>query len=130
MRTIRQSVVFISFLLMVFLTGCMGANEELIQGQWEFQEPHLKNLPAEPHLTLTWAFHGGQFYHYACCFNQELELSGRYRILSIEENKITLELFDVQGSEAQIGGELPIEIDSETGTIEIFGTGPFIRVSP
>jgi len=129
-KCVRFVNLSFSFLWIFFLTGCLGANEEFIQGRWEFEEPHLKNLPAEPHLTTTWEFNGGTFYYYACCFNQETELSGRYRILSDEGNIITLELFNVKGSASRIGGELRIEINPETDRLTIINGGPYIRLTP
>lgn len=126
----RRSVVFVALLLMIFFAGCMGPNEEFIQGRWEYQSDHLSNIPAESHLHVTWQFYGGSFYYYACCFNIDLELTGRYRILSTEGNIIDLELYDVQGSGSRISREIRIKIDSETDTLTIMGTKPFIRLTP
>jgi hypothetical protein len=43
---------------------------------------------------------------------------------------ITLELYDVKGSEARIAGELRIKINSETDTLTIINAGPYIRMTP
>ncbi len=130
MRTIRFPIVFVLLLLMISLTGCkMGANEEFIQGQWQFEVEHLKNLPAEPHLTMIWAFDGGYFYYDGCCFNQDSNLKGNYRILREEGNVLTLELYNVVGTETGIGGELRIEIDPATDSLTIINAGPYLRMT-
>ncbi|GAB4580364.1 MAG: hypothetical protein Fur0022_31040 [Anaerolineales bacterium] len=131
MFTFRRLTVCMFLILMVSLAGCMGANEEFIQGEWQFEEPHLRNLPAEPHLTVVWTFNGGYFYNYSCCFNQNVELSGNYRIMSDEGNVLILELYNFAGSEAFKGpSELRVEIDQATDTLKIYGAGPFTRMTP
>jgi hypothetical protein len=129
MITFRH-IVFSSFVLMIFLAGCMGPSEEYIQGRWEYQSEHLSNIPAESHLHVTWEFYGGSFYYYYCCFNAEIELTGHYRVLSNEENNIDLELYDVKGAASRINSEIRIKIDPDTDTLTIMGTSPFIRLTP
>jgi hypothetical protein len=128
---LRRFSVLAFFVSMLFLAGCMGANEEFIQGEWQFEEPHLRNLPAESHLTVVWNFDGGYFYNYSCCFNQNVELSGNYRILSEEGNVLILELYNMQGSEPSQGpGQLRLEIEQATDTLKVYGAGPFTRMTP
>ena len=130
MFTFRRTFFLASLFLLVFLAGCMGANEEYIQGRWEYQSEHLANIPAEKHLHITWEFYGGSFYYYVCCMNIDQELTGHYRIVSNDGNIIDLELYDVKGSNTGGNRELRIKIDQETDTLTIMGTKPFIRLTP
>lgn len=112
----------------VLLSGCMGPTEIKVQGRWLFEEPHLKNLNAESHLTLTWVFDGGFFRHYACCFNIDMEVSGRYRVKEVQGDVITIELYDVQGSASRFEGEIRIVVSPDDDTLNIQGSGPFSRI--
>jgi hypothetical protein len=125
-----RKTVFLPVILMIFLAGCMGANEEYIQGRWEYQSDHLSNIPAESHAHVTWQFYGGSFYYYYCCFNAEIELTGNYRIMNDEDNIIDLELYNIKGSGSRGNRQIRIKIDPETDTLTIMGTFPFIRLTP
>lgn len=130
MFTFRRLTITVFFLSLVLLTGCMGANEEFIQGEWHFSEPHLRNLPAESHLTTVWTFDGGYFYNYTCCFNTDTELRGNYRIESDEGNVLTLELYNVDGWSSQATGQLRVEVNAVDDTIQVYGSGPYTRMTP
>ncbi len=117
-------------LILFATTSCMGETETFIQGTWRFDNPHLRTIVAEKYLTTTWDFHGGTYYYRACCFNIDLEMTGRYRILNVRENEITLELFDSRGSEYSFNTEIRLVLDRTNGTLQIMGDGPYILILP
>jgi hypothetical protein len=129
-KTQKGLILIIIVFLMMGAAGCMGPTESFIQGQWVYDEEHLKNLNAEQHLTVTWVFRGGSFRYVACCFNQNEEIMGNYRILEVEEDRILIQLYNAEGVGRPIGGEVLIKIDPENDTISIMGSGPYMRVSP
>jgi hypothetical protein len=123
-------------LLAMALTGCKkDPNVEFIQGLWYYKDAHLANIPAESAQTTNWEFYNWTFTLDTCCF-YEAYYSGYYRILESKDNKLTLELYHLQGT---IGGTvlhrddpmtIVIKIDPEADTIRITGDGPYTRVGP
>ncbi len=116
-----------------FVTGCMDPNLQFIEGTWHYDDEHLKQVAAEQHLEITWSFHRGRFAMTSCCFG-EAEMTGNYRILKSEGDKIVLELYNQQGHE---GGhvitdahsfQMNVALDRETGTLRIGRFGPYERV--
>jgi hypothetical protein len=119
----RKTISLFIILFSMLLASCAPPSEAAIQGWWEWNSVHLQSIAGEQHLTTVWNFDGGSFYHSACCFNTDLEVSGRYRILDSGEDFITIELYDTQGTGFRFGGEMRIEI--EDGTLTIQGAGPY-----
>ena len=124
-------IVLSTVWVVILIGGCQPSpNVAFIQGGWIYEDPHLKNLPAEQPLTAVWVFDQGVFHTVACCFNIDLSLDGRYSVLSDQDNVLTLELFDVSEPGRGVGGEIRLVIDRETDTLNIQGTGPFTRIEP
>lgn len=114
----------------MLVTGCMGDAEKHIQGTWEYNSEHLLTKTSEQHLTLVWFFSNGTFSYQACCFNIDEEVTGRYRVLDVEDNIITLELYNTRGSQYRYNTELRIKIDKETGDLTIQGGSPYRKLEP
>jgi hypothetical protein len=114
-------------LLILFIAGC-SKNEKLIQGMWYTRSQHLNEVSGETYLEVRWIFNNGFFEYHSCCFSGKLHATGRYRILKNEGNKITLELFNVQGDGTIRGGEILITVNEEKGTIKIGGGEDYVRL--
>ena len=108
----------------------MGDTESFIQGAWTFSEPHLANLPGEQSLTMIWGFDVGTYSYAACCFNQDIQVTGRYRLVDIQDDSLTIDLYDSRGSETRFNARVKIKLNREDNTLIIQGTGPFTRVLP
>ena len=127
MKKTRLKFLFAAILLGLLAGACQDPNDAYIQGTWEYRDAHLDEVVGESHLTIVWFFSGGSFTYQACCFNMDLEVGGRYRILDSSEDRLTIELYNTYGSGSRFGGEVLILIDRETGTLNIQGTTPFYR---
>ena len=117
-------------LLALLLTGCMDANEEYIQGVWQYDSIHLRQMTSESELIVEWSFSGGVFEYSACCFNIDDYQTGRYRIVDSDEDSLTLDLFNVEGGELAVDRQITIKIDRENETLSINHAKPFIRIFP
>jgi hypothetical protein len=125
------TIVFI----VLAVSGCKkDPKVEFIQGAWYYQDAHLANIPAESAQVTNWEFDNYYFSVDTCCF-YEANYSGYYSVTDRDENKLTLELYNIRG---QIGGTvlnddtmtIIIKLDPETDTIKISGDGPYTRASP
>ncbi|MGD9100965.1 MAG: hypothetical protein PVF45_10835 [Anaerolineae bacterium] len=121
---------FFIFLLAIVLVvvGCTDANEDFIQGSWYTRSDHLDQVSGETYLEVQWTFDRGTFAYRACCFNIDASLTGRYRILESEGDEITLELFNVKGSETRIQPEIKLIINRDEDTLVVIGGGEYRRV--
>lgn len=126
----RVQLIGLALLCGLLLAGCMGEQEQAIQGIWEYNEEHLKSIASEQHLTVVWYFGNGSFRYQACCFNVDEELSGQYRILDVSGDIIDLQLYNLDNASARVNPEIRIRIDAEEGTLNIQGAGPYRKVSP
>ncbi|MCK4692003.1 MAG: hypothetical protein KAT23_00140 [Anaerolineales bacterium] len=133
---ISISAQLILIVLSASLTGCrLDPKIQFIQGVWSHNDPHLSNIPGESHLISQWIFDRGTFQHSACCFVTIYE-HGNYSILKIEETKLTLELFNLQGGRQGLihskrdTMELTIVIDEDADTLKIGRESPYIRLTP
>jgi hypothetical protein len=95
---------------------------------WYTRSQHLNEVSGETYLEVRWIFNNGFFEYHSCCFNGEYHAKGRYRILKNEGNKITLELFNVQGDGTIKGGEIVITVNEEENTIKIGSGGDYVRL--
>jgi hypothetical protein len=114
-------------LVALLLSGCSDANDQFIQGSWFFRDPHLKEVTGETYLEITWTFDRGTFEFYACCFNDEQHLAGRYRIVESNDDHLVLELFNLRGGEQTGRLEIGLRIDREQDALTIQGGGPYTR---
>jgi hypothetical protein len=122
----KQKLVLL-VILVLFLIGC-SENEKFIQGMWYTRSEHLNVISGETYLEIRWAFSDGTFEYHSCCFTGELYAQGRYRILKNEGNKITLELFNVQGDGSFEGAQVVITIDEKEDTLKMVGGGEYVRL--
>jgi hypothetical protein len=132
-----RALLWISLLIIVLtISGCKkDPLVEFIQGNWYYKDAHLANIPAESAQVTNWIFDNYYFELDSCCFTEEY-FSGNYSITERNENKLTLELYNMRG---QMGGMnissedtyyIVITIDPETDTIKVSGDGPYTRVNP
>jgi hypothetical protein len=126
----RYFLILSLMMLSLLAANCQDPNDAYIQGAWEFNSDHLAEIVSEEHLTVIWFFSGGSFTYQSCCFNMDIDVGGRYRILDSSEDRITIELYNTYGSGSRFGGEILIVIDRENDEINIQGTGPFHRLGP
>jgi hypothetical protein len=134
-KTLQVMLWMSMMILFLLATGCKNDSRvEFIQGAWYYKNAHLANLPGESAQLTDWVFNNYYFTMNTCCF-VEANYSGNFSITDRDENKLTLELFNIKG---HIGGmvihkddilTIVIKIDPETDTIIISGDGPYIRVS-
>lgn len=128
-RRTRIAGILLVLLAITSLTAaCTDKNDQFIQGRWYYRDPHLDSVSGEQHLEIEWLFDRGTFEYYACCFNVDELLKGRYRIKESADDVITLELFNVGGRGLGIASEIRIVIDRDTDTLSIMGGRPFTRV--
>jgi hypothetical protein len=126
----RLPLLALAGLALLLLSGCLGENEQFIQGTWEYNDAHLAEIVSESDLTVVWYFSAGTFTYQACCFNLDLEFGGRYRILDSTGDVMTLELYNTFGTGSRMDGEIRIELDRAAGTLNIQGTEPFYKLGP
>ena len=127
----RRFLYFIAiFLLGLSVVGCTNTNDDFIQGSWTYRSEHLAEIVGEKDLIVTWFFSGGTFTYQACCFNIDIEVGGRYRILESTEDHLTLELYNTYGSGNRFEGEVIIKIDRANNELNIQGDGPFRKLGP
>ncbi len=88
----------------------------------------MNEVSGETYLEARWFFNSGTFEYHSCCFGGEFYSKGRYRILKNEGDKITLELFNVQGDGTFAGGEIILIIDKKQDTLKIVGGGEYVRL--
>jgi hypothetical protein len=121
-------------ILVLAATGCKkDPRLEFIEGAWYYKDAHLANIPGESFQTTDWVFNNYYLTMNTCCFI-EASYSGNFSVADRDENKLTLDLFNLKG---HMGGmainkddtlTIVIKIDPDTDTIKIDGDGPYIRV--
>jgi hypothetical protein len=132
-----RTIIWTTTIIMILVvSGCKkDPKVEFIQGAWNYKDAHLANIPAESAQVTNWVFDNYYFSMDSCCF-YKANYSGYYSITDRDENKLTLELYNMRG---QIGGTvlykddtmtIVIKLDPEADTIKISGDGPYARVGP
>ena len=133
MKQHLKSVNLIVFaLLLLTLPACTpNPNEEYIQGTWAFANEFEDPLSSPIHVFDQWWFGSGRFHYQnevAMGFPQVVE--GNYRILKTTEDQITLELYNVQGTEAiQENHQLTLTLIRADDTLR-FGRTLYYRAGP
>lgn len=95
--------------------------EDFIQGTWRAQGTD----PSGRHGWFQeWTFEKGKFNETGY---PPLEQKGSYRVLKSERNKLTLELYDRDGTFGTENSQLEIVINKRRGTLKIGTVGPFRR---
>lgn len=94
--------------------------EKYIQGTWRTGGENAGNS-----WYLEWTFDNEKFKQLGY---PPITQEGKYKVISVENNKITLELYDQKGTFGDEKRELQILIDKETKKLTISGTKDFSRV--
>ena len=131
MHSQRRFAFLIAILLICLAAaGCTDTNDDFIQGSWTYRSDHLAEIVSESDLIVTWFFSRGTFTYQACCFNLDIEVGGRYRIIESTEDRLTIELYNTYGSGNRFEGEVLIKIDRANNELNIQGDGPFQKLGP
>ena len=127
----KRSSLILGLILLVSLLGACtpDQNEVFIQGSWFYNSQHIQEQVGESFSETIWIFDGGTYETYTCCF-VEFQQYGRYDILESEGDKLTLELFNINGKFNSERFSLAITIDREADTIRLARAGPFTRMTP
>ena len=116
--------------LVSLLSACApGENEAFIQGSWFYNDLHIQQQVGESFSETYWTFDGGNYETYTCCF-VEYQQYGRYTILESEEDRLLLELFNIDGKFNSERFQVMVKIDKEADTISLMRAGPFTRITP
>lgn len=98
------------------------ASEDFIQGSWRAEGTD----PSGSHSWYQeWTFDQGKFKHTAYPpINQE----GSYRVVRSAGNRLTLELYDQQGTFGTENSQIEVILNRKRGGLMIKGQGPFSRI--
>ncbi len=111
----------------------MDPNEEFIQGTWTIVNDTGTGSLSTRDEFFQWRFSNGSFSR-----EQEIDRGsplfsqGSYRVVSVEGDRLTLELFDIRGDRISYNNEafeLLIILDREGDTLDITNT-LFTRLGP
>lgn len=107
----RKLLVVFSFVLLIFLGGCISESEQYIQGYWQGGDVHYAD---------TWYFERGNFSHQIrSTINTANPTTGRYQVLDSQEDSITLELYDIDLAFGDERNQIEIKLDPQKDTIRI-----------
>lgn len=131
---LKLSIIMLTLFVSIILAGCKpNPVVDYIQGMWIYDDQHLRKVIAEPHWIETWEFDDGSFANRGCCFG-EVNIVGNYRIVESDENSVLLELYNMQGIQANT----PLQKDdrfqmkiklNEDGTLTIGSTAGYERIA-
>ena len=134
-----KSVFLLCGLILIIpliLSGCKKDPKVVfIQGEWYYKDAHLANIPSESAQETSWIFDNGYFSVGSCCFVKSY-FSGYYVVTERGDNKLTLELYNLEGQNGDIvlhrddTAYADIKLDTENDTLIINSKGPFTRVGP
>jgi hypothetical protein len=126
----RRSLLLGIILLASFLGACTpDQNEAFIQGSWFYNDQHIQEQIGESFEETIWSFDRGTYETYSCCF-VKFQQYGRYDIIESDGDKLTLELFNIDGKFNSERVQIAIRIDREADTIRLLRAGPFTRMAP
>jgi hypothetical protein len=130
-KTEARLVVLLGIIVLIsLLSACTpGENEAFIQGSWFYNDLHIQQQVGESFSETYWTFDGGNYETYTCCF-VEYQQYGRYTILESEEDRLLLELFNIDGKFNSERFQVMVKIDKDADTISLMRAGPFTRITP
>jgi hypothetical protein len=129
-KTTSKTLFIWLVLLCAFMTACTpDENEAFIQGRWFYNDLHIQQQVGESFSETYWTFDGGNYETYTCCF-VEFQQYGRYTVLESEEDRLTLEFFNIDGKFNSERFQAIVKIDRQADTISLLRGGPFTRISP
>lgn len=124
----------ILLLLLLVIPSCIVAarlpapgqlsNEGFIQGTWRI-DGYLDQKNRRGSWFQEWTFDSGKFKEMGY---PPLEQSGKYRVISDDSGKLTLELYEQQGTFGSEDRRLEIVIDRQKERLKIGSNEPFLRV--
>ena len=107
-------------------SGAENSNEEFIQGTWRI-DGYLNQKERRGRWFQEVTFEDGKFkWKGYPMFAQ----SGSYRVLSDEGDKLTLELYEQQGTFGTKNSRLEIIVNRQKDQLKIRNNEPFLRVKP
>ena len=107
----RISLIFLGLLLVILLAGCISETEEYIQGYWYRGNAHFMDQ---------WYFESGLFQHKSEVYHGDPVITaGRYRVLEFTDDRLVLELYDIELSFGDEIQQMTIKIDPELDTIQV-----------
>ena len=107
----RISLIFLGLLLVILLAGCISETEEYIQGYWYRGNAHFMDQ---------WYFESGLFQHKSEVYHGDPVITaGRYRVLEFTDDRLVLELYDIELSFGDEIQQVNINIDPESDTIRV-----------
>jgi hypothetical protein len=119
---INFKLLVLYLVLLAGLAACFGSETDFLQGTWETHDVHVFD---------SWTFDGGEFAHATGNrMNVPNLLSGRFQIIEKDGQKLTVELYDLDGQFLlEDTSEIVIYIDQEAESIQIRGK-TFTRLHP
>ena len=127
----RQILILLCVIVLTTLLAACSPdqNDIFIQGSWYFNDPHIREQIGESYEETIWTFDRGAYETYSCCF-LKFQQYGRYDVLESEEDRIVLELFNIDGKFNSERVQIAITIDRGNDTIRLLRAGPFTRMGP
>jgi hypothetical protein len=117
----KRSLSLLSLLLFLFLVACTSENEDFIQGYWYRGNVHFMDQ---------WLFDQGRFSHeFGATLGGFNNITGRYQVIDVQDDSVTLELFDMPLSFGDERTQIGIKLDWESDTIRI-RSQTFDRIIP
>jgi hypothetical protein len=105
------SIIILGLLLTALLAACTSETEEYVQGYWYRGNAHFMDQ---------WYFDAGNFSRKSEVFHGDPNItSGRYRVLEFADDRLVLELYDIDLSFGDETQQITIKIDTTADTIRI-----------
>ncbi len=110
-KKISLSILILMSMLLILLAGCISETEEYIQGYWYRGNAHFMDQ---------WYFESGLFQHKSEVYHGDpIITAGRYRVLEFTDDRLVLELYDIELSFGDEIQQVNIKIDPESDTIRV-----------
>lgn len=105
------SILILGLLLTTLLAACTSETEEYVQGYWYRGNAHFMDQ---------WYFDAGNFSHKSEVYHGDPNVtSGRYRVLEFADDRLVIELYDIDLSFGDETQQITIKIDTIADTIRI-----------
>jgi hypothetical protein len=110
-KKISLSILILMSMMLTLLAGCISETEEYIQGYWYRGNAHFMDQ---------WYFESGLFQHKSEVYHGDPVITaGRYRVLEFTDDRLVLELYDIELSFGDEIQQMTIKIDPELDTIQV-----------
>ena len=98
----------------------MNEAEKFIQGNWR-----ADGMNGGHRWFLEWKFDRGSFSQLGY---PPITQNGKYKVISLEGNRLKLELYDQKGTFGESKRTVEIVLEKESGQLSISGTKGFFRI--